>query len=808
MVDLPDVIPADQFVPDSSPDVIPADKFVADVPGVSDDPEAIADAAQKKADESTSKYGTTGQQLKTFAEHAASSASFGASTGLETKLGIAKPEDIRGRTEENPISAGAGEISGLLVPGAPEAKALGKLGELSGVVRGSGILSKIGRGAVKGAIENAMYGAGNEVSKNFAEDPNQTAQTAIADIELSGLLGGGIGGAFGVASPLFDVVKGNKFVSDVTSRLKEHLSNPDFQTDPVTNLADFHEETNKGDASLFKGHYDETGARTPNVKDQALEKLMPQESSEFLDKSVGETVNKFSDTLENMKADKDTFQPRYTKILEKEATKWKSVIDNPESKPIDIFKATEDMKRNLDGESAYGQQLLKTDPSYPSIQEIRKTADFLRKSLEDTNVWGEAGEFQRVTNKAKSEFYQPLKEFNRSFAGKPGDEYKVDPDKVKSYINQVSKDKGSIRGEKLQNYLEAADNYRSAINAAHEKIGIARPFESTSADTLAGISDKLSPGAKAVDAMVKHLIEHGAGDVAGATGGFFGGFTGAYIGKNIGGPILDSVASKLIKPLLSTTADSAGFKAAADYMNAFSKGETKINRGIKDIFKAGKEVLPSSIPSEKDRTKLDNKLKELQKDQSSMLDVGGKTAHYLPEHGQALSQTAMTAVNFVNSQRPQASKVSPMDTQPKVDPMKKAQFERILNIAQQPLSLLPHIKQGTVQPKDVEAIKSMYPALYSKIASKLVSEVSNRKESDSVIPYKTKMGMSLFLGQAMDSSFLPQAIIAAQPQPAQPSPQQGAKKPTAASAKSMNTVSQSSMTQNQARSAERSRVES
>src|ERR1700722_7344260 len=180
-------------------------------------------------------YGTIGQQIKTGLEHAASSATFGLSTAAETGLGIAKPEDIRARTEENPGLSTISDIAGLLTPGAPEAAALSTVGKAGATALGLGVkgaswASKIGAAGVKGAIENAMFQAGDEASKKFTQDPDQTAQTAISHIGLSGLLGLGIGATagavFGSVPELWNGSKADKFVTDMKDRFQEHLTNP------------------------------------------------------------------------------------------------------------------------------------------------------------------------------------------------------------------------------------------------------------------------------------------------------------------------------------------------------------------------------------------------------------------------------------------------------------------------------------------------------------------------------------------------------------------------------------------------------
>lgn len=774
-----------QPVEPNAPDVIPADQFISD----------------------EDKYGTAGQQLKTAAEHAASSTTFGLSTKLETALGV-KPEDIRARTEENPIAGAAGSIAGLLVPGAPEAKALSLAGK--GVVtglKGIGVSSKIGSAAAKGAVENAMFQAGDEVSRKFTEDPNQTAQTALTDIGLSSILGGALGAGFGSVHELWDHGKASKFTDEMKSRFNEHLTNPDLHTQTADELSKFYSSTQKGSNDLYYGTFDELGNRAPSVKDQAIEKLIPPINDKILDRGVGEVTNLIGDRLQSMKTDADTFQPKFTKALEKDFSEWQAKVDNPTATSNDIFNATQDLKQSLQTRSKIGIPIDNSNPAFDSIKSLKEIASKLRQSLEDADVWGDAGKFQKQTNKAFTDFLPSLKDFNRSFTtnieGKPV----VDPDKVQSYLNSISKDKGSIRAEKLQNYLGAGEKYRDAINNAHESIGAPHPFSPTSVNSANMLTGKLTPGAKAADSVIKHLVSTGPGEAAGAVGGVLAGWPGYMVGKHIAGPVLDSVIPSFIKPLLGSAADGTALKSALDYAAAFAKGANLLSRGVTNVFKSGKEAIPASLmPSEKDRSKLSEHVKTLGSNPEAMLNIGGKTAHYLPNHGQAIAQTAMNAIIYLNSNRPAEAKVSPLDTPNKVEPLFQNKYDRILNVAQQPLIVLNHIKNGTLQLSDVSTIKALYPALYQKMSGDLVTEITNRSEKSEPIPYKTKMSLSLFLGKALDSTMLPQSIIAAQPQPVQ-QPQQTIKRP-AASAKIMEKTNQAALTPDQARSAQRSQVRS
>lgn len=166
-----DFIPDSQFVPDqaapqmqaskAAPDFIPEGSFTSD----------------------EDKYGSLGQQAIAGVEGAARGASLGLSDLAETGLGIASPEDIKGRMEQNPITSGGGQI-------------LGTVG-LAGATGGAGLAAEALGGGVAAtagaaALEGGVIGAGNAVS-DYALNDNLTAQNVISDVGVGALLGGGLG---------------------------------------------------------------------------------------------------------------------------------------------------------------------------------------------------------------------------------------------------------------------------------------------------------------------------------------------------------------------------------------------------------------------------------------------------------------------------------------------------------------------------------------------------------------------------------------------------------------------------------------
>lgn len=160
------------------------------------------------------KYGTPGQMALTAVEHGAKGFAGPIATGAEKLASMAgvpglTPADQAGREETNPWTAGMSEAGGLgvgILTGTGEAKLMTAAGEgaakLAGLATPASKLARIGAGALKGAVETALYQGGDEISKRI-NDPNLAMSSAISHIGLSGLIGAAGGGLLGTISPLW-----------------------------------------------------------------------------------------------------------------------------------------------------------------------------------------------------------------------------------------------------------------------------------------------------------------------------------------------------------------------------------------------------------------------------------------------------------------------------------------------------------------------------------------------------------------------------------------------------------------------------
>jgi hypothetical protein len=302
-----------------------------------------------------------------------------------------------------------------------------------------------------------------------------------------------------------------------------------------------------------------------------------------------------------------------------------------------------------------------------------------------------------------------------------------------------------------------------------------------------GIFERKNPSGTAgqLDSMMKSLPNAslgilaylmGGGEDSGPTSKILG-FMAAALGGPIANEARGAMRMALIKYLESGKEISpAGFKSMVEYFKSGLKGDSLISRGAKDVFDASKTVLPLKlIPDDKRLKNLDKKIDSFKENPEDLLDVGGTTTVYLPNHGAAIGSLASNTVNYLQSINPTKQKQAPLDEEPEVPKSEQSQYNRTLAIAEQPLMVLNHIKDGTLTTRDMKDISTMYPSLYPKLKSKLNEQLINSVNKKIEIPYKTKLSLSLFMGQPLDSTMTPHGIQSSQMALAQGQVQQAQK---------------------------------
>lgn len=729
--------------------------------------------------ESTTDYGSAGQQAITALEGFGQGVAGPLAPMAEEALGV-DPQAILARRLANPISAGTAEIAGLVGPalltgGASTAASTGVKGALKGLAKftqaglieqaAAKVLPKavpttlagaIGTTAAKAAIENGLISGSDEVSRMVLNDPHQTAQSAIANIGLGATLGGLLGGTLGGASYGIEKAgpKVSKFVENLKGRLGEHVEGKDPLTNVTKELTDYHSQI----ANLHDEVYGSNG-----LKSKDIGKALPEMNEKIAQQGI-DTYTMINKELNKMVEKPNSYPPRLVERLRNDLAEFEQAVENPEVTSAILFNAKQDLKQKLQAYAKFDKQKTIIDPEYDFVISAKNMANKIRTSLEDSDVWGKAGERQAAINKAFYEYSPTLKDFQKKFMTEINGEKVIDQGKVATYLNQLEKPNAEIKKEILKNFIDKTEAYKKVIGDSHTNLGIESPIADSAMNSVLATFGKKTSGAKAADFIANKLAPGALGASAGASvGALLAGPTGSAVGALAGGtslaPFFNFVLPSLIKFLgKAGPANPAGIKAAVDYTAHAVQADITLSKLAKAVFK----VAPSQIKLP-DTSKLEKQISKLNANPQSLLNKPpSPIAYYMPDHAAAMDEATANAISYLNTIRPSDDKAGPLDPPSPPSSTEKAAYKEALIIAQEPTIVFEKIKEGTITKEDITHLTSMYPGLYSSMSKKLVQQMVDADAKGELIPYKTRIGLSMFLAQPMDATFQPQAIMNAQ----------------------------------------------
>lgn len=692
---------------------------------------------------------------------------------LEVASGITTPENMRLREEAHPWTHGLSEAGGFIggaLTGTGEAALASKIGEgavgLAGLGEASSITGRLAASATKMSAEMALIGAANEGTKAITQDPNQSIGSAVTNIGLNALLGAAGGGALtGLGMAGRSSLEKLGINSENLAAFKDRLLYRGANLNP-----------NEAMQSELKGvmdYFDEQGSEiggANGLKSQALGKLMPPEITPEISQSVQDIVGKSNEAFAKMA--KEGVPDRLMQKFQGKLQDLMEVVTNSEASVAEHFDALNEYKKELAlfSKGNFGAFAVPAhSEAYDFLKITKELGHGIKESLEDPEVWGkDVSGLQKDINSAWQKTLGSVKQVKSKFMSPVGDEFVVDPAKFNTFVNQAGKATSeTVRQKILGSFLDGMEDFHKAVSNIYEKAGMVAP-ESPGMGALKEALDRQSLGSKLADVWYDKLASKTLGTAVGSgVGGALGHalpIPGAgYAGVMLGGKLGESVLPSFIQPLLEKAANSAAFNHATAFGENVLRGDSILQKASNAIFSGGK-VLPAHLYADNDKIeKLDKSLAKIQTDPMRLANSTGDLGHYMPDHAQALSQTAMNAANYLNAQRPQnVPKQSPLDSEIKPTKAQENAFKRTLSIAQQPLTVLEHIQKGTLMPQDVTTLRTLYPSYYNKISQEIHNAMTDHLSNDGKIPYKLKQSMSLFLGQPLESSMLPGNIQAAQ----------------------------------------------
>jgi hypothetical protein len=761
-------------------------------------------------------YGSTGQAAIAGLEGAGRGVVGPLAPMAEKALGVSE-EGIRGRKSANPLAAGAGETAGL-IGGALTGVGEGALLEGAGKAVGSLVEHKIGSAAIKAAAEGALYQSGDEMSKAVLQDPNQSVGSAVASIGLSGLLGGTLGAISGSVSPLWQATVGKKLgaalgdVAEKSGGIEGQEAAQSVGIDPFTQKPF---EGSAPSAPKSRSNIDpftKEPTKTPPIKKELEGNPLIQKEAAQYQESIGlpkeslpkikvspATGKQIAAAYEAMKHDpnnpavKSAYDALIKETLDQyQLVKKMGIIPEfiphgaPNPYPGGSKDVLSDIKKGhlwvFPTESPEGANFGSGEDKFAGNPLLQKTNEYV-------------GDKQLVANdvfRIVHDIFGHAKEGN-SFG--PTGEENAWRAHVKMYSPQAARAMTTeTRGQNSWvNFGPKGEANRANPANTHyadQKTGLLPEWISKVPDREQSVISSSAPYkstsqvAPGLQSTLKTSISDNALGLLLAATGHGNAAVLTTLANMLRKPGMEAIKRASLKFLGTAKPISAeGFSAMADMLGAAGRGTELADKATKAVFSGSRVLESSEMPSKDDVKHLDETLKHLEENPGALLGKPDHLGHYLPDHSTAVAALATNAQTYLNSLRPRADKQAPLDSDPEISKAQSQPFQRALMIAQQPLLVLQHLKNGTLVPQDVQTIERLYPALYKSLAGKLTDAMIEHTAQGKAVNYHTRQALSLFAGHALDSTLTPQAIQASQAthQPKQaPQPPLGQTKRTTA----------------------------
>lgn len=676
-------------------------------------------------------YGTPGQMAKTAVEGALAMPTLGGSTALEVASGLATPEDIKGRETTNPVlHTGAGLVG-------TAAASLATMGADAEAVGGAG-LAKTAAKFIPSNIIESLAGAGEKAAASVIGEGATSVAGRLAQKAAAKMIGGKIAGAgFGLG----DVV---------------HES----ALDPMTPEAAM---AHIGLSALIGGGL---GGLTG-----AVESAVPEAVA---------GARKAATKL------RDTFVEEYPGLVGKVAgpeaeARAAALMANREQfrTPVDLEKGAKDLSRNMGDQLKAVDGLVKKTHAEVLPNELAELEASRSASPAAAYKPPETSPYVEAHSKLLADKDAYIREFGTLKTGE------INPGKVRRFLAGGEDASNANKIAAYDNFQKSIENYTKEAEAASAKIP-GRDFDSEALGELKDrTADSLATNRQAA-AFQRTLAEGAQPPLSPAAAAGLGMLGNAHpaLAATAGGVKALSVLASPVKTIriLSNLEAAAGLvdRHIDNAMGALVRGGVKGADVARGMVAAGIASHVGKSDAESSRL-YDKNVAMINKmsDPTNLHDAVSKAIEPLNEHAPntavGMASSAANTISVLAMMIPKHTKGGPLShayTPPKSE---KALVNHAVHLANKPLSFFSSVKAGTATAKDMSLMKAIHPQLMARAQQHLMTHLTKVRN----VPYSARAGISMFLGQAMDGSFQPAAIRAAQatyaPTPPPQAPQGGAK---------------------------------
>lgn len=289
--------------------------------------------------------------------------------------------------------------------------------------------------------------------------------------------------------------------------------------------------------------------------------------------------------------------------------------------------------------------------------------------------------------------------------------------------------------------------------------------------TLDFLNNPLTPSEEQVNWV--NLIKEGAfrTGAGAAIGHTFGGGPMATALAGLAGLSTGELASQAEKLALKLVKKGLGneqaVKAITTLFDASMKTMNAVEKNSGAIFGTATARVMDEM-DEKRNQKMIDKIEEFTSNPTALMEHLSNSLAPLseaaPETSMAISSTMTNAINFLKTKIPSTAKMGVLNPERVPSQAEKAQFSKYVQTIEDPMSVFRDVKTGMISPNHLEALNTVYPTLYNQMKTAVLGKMTDyvAKHPTEQIPYKTRLGLSMFLGQNLDSTMSPQALMSNQ----------------------------------------------
>lgn len=449
-----------------------------------------------------------------------------------------------------------------------------------------------------------------------------------------------------------------------------------------------------------------------------------------------------------------------------------------------------------------------------TLDEFRSMAGTLRKNLEREDLWGAAGLMQQERNLALSRSLRKREELGGrgTVMGRMLDRTKdVSPADALALAKSHGKMAGAGKTAKLDEALEAdlevlrmakkhyelapemvkkIDDAESAVAEMRRKL-VSQAENSEFLEVVGHLRAVEGGGSPSIGlaSTVGPAVAQGVGKAIGAgVGALAGGPVGAVIGHGVG-EALGTLVGAATRPYttfrtmiaIGHAADKAG--VAIDARIGQFLGRMRGSKAPKAIAERGRVTTSRSSSNPRALTRTTNaassrsdkreRLHSLRRRAIAAASNPGMlademelalydTTEVAPGIAESITAKAQVAAVFLASKAPPSYQPPFSSSEPVIDSVALAQFERFCEGVEDPIGCFDKLAKGTLTVEHAEALRVVWPAIYESAQSSIMDELALAQAEQRNVPFRERMSIGTLFDIVTDPSLEPATFTALQ----------------------------------------------